>query len=186
MFEGWDSPKSGNWYWVSTAWLDLLISLRSIPEIKILMYVVEHTWGRQQEKVHITGDKFTKGTGLSKPSIIKGIRQAIEHGLLQVTEDIQDKGRIKRYFSISLDWRELTKKIKKERKPTQIQPRTPLKNSQRRKIMERDRYRCCHCNSWINLQIDHIIPVSKGGTNKKSNLQTLCKKCNRKKGVKCE
>jgi 5-methylcytosine-specific restriction endonuclease McrA len=38
--------------------------------------------------------------------------------------------------------------------------------------------RCVICNSW-DIEIDHIIPVSLGGTNDESNLQSLCKKCNR-------
>ena len=34
------------------------------------------------------------------------------------------------------------------------------------------------------LEIDHIIPVSKGGLTEESNLQTLCWKCNRSKSDK--
>jgi 5-methylcytosine-specific restriction endonuclease McrA len=34
------------------------------------------------------------------------------------------------------------------------------------------------------LEIDHIVPVSKGGTNDASNLQLLCQSCNRGKGNK--
>lgn len=34
------------------------------------------------------------------------------------------------------------------------------------------------------LEIDHIIPLSKGGMTTEDNLQTLCWKCNRSKGSK--
>lgn len=49
----------------------------------------------------------------------------------------------------------------------------------RQKIFKRDGYRCLCCGSRKNLTIDHIIPkCKKGGTDKNSNLQTLCRKCN--------
>lgn len=34
-----------------------------------------------------------------------------------------------------------------------------------------------------NLECDHIIPLARGGRTEMGNLQTLCKECNRKKGV---
>src|SRR5216683_2707298 len=36
----------------------------------------------------------------------------------------------------------------------------------------------------INLEMDHIVPVSKGGKTEESNLQTLCRRCNRAKSKK--
>jgi 5-methylcytosine-specific restriction endonuclease McrA len=36
----------------------------------------------------------------------------------------------------------------------------------------------------IKLEIDHVFPVSLGGSNEASNLQTLCSSCNRSKGPK--
>ena len=34
-----------------------------------------------------------------------------------------------------------------------------------------------------NLECDHIIPLARGGETEMSNLQTLCRDCNRKKGI---
>lgn len=55
----------------------------------------------------------------------------------------------------------------------------------REKIMIRDNYTCQICGKYmpdeVGLQIDHIIPVSKGGKSVPSNLRVLCSKCNLKK-----
>ncbi len=47
------------------------------------------------------------------------------------------------------------------------------------------KYRCSHCGKKFrkkNIDIDHIVPKSRGGTNDLSNLQALCRYCNRSKG----
>ena len=54
----------------------------------------------------------------------------------------------------------------------------------RTKVFERDAYRCLHCGAHLNLTVDHIKPESKGGTLDFDNLQTLCRPCNSRKGVK--
>ena len=51
-------------------------------------------------------------------------------------------------------------------------------------IWKRDNGRCAVCGSQEKLEFDHIIPLSKGGSNTARNLQLLCEKCNRSKGAK--
>lgn len=48
-------------------------------------------------------------------------------------------------------------------------------------------YQCRHCGKKYrksDMDVDHIIPQSKGGLNNPGNLQMLCKHCNRSKGNK--
>lgn len=60
----------------------------------------------------------------------------------------------------------------------------------RTQIKERDGYACKICGASVQsephllLEIDHIVPVSKGGLTTPDNLQALCWKCNRSKGAK--
>lgn len=52
----------------------------------------------------------------------------------------------------------------------------------RERILKKYNYKCVNCNATEKLEIDHIIPVSRGGREDEDNMQVLCKKCNLKKG----
>jgi 5-methylcytosine-specific restriction endonuclease McrA len=41
--------------------------------------------------------------------------------------------------------------------------------------------RCAHCGRHVKLEMDHVIPLSKGGPNVKENIQGLCRPCNASK-----
>jgi hypothetical protein len=48
-------------------------------------------------------------------------------------------------------------------------------------VWRRDGGKCVTCDSRNNLEYDHIIPVSKGGSNTLRNIELLCEACNRRK-----
>jgi HNH endonuclease len=62
--------------------------------------------------------------------------------------------------------------------------RKTLSATKRLEIWQRDGFKCVECGSETSLTVDHILAVSKGGTNDDSNLRTLCKSCNSRKGAR--
>ena len=60
-------------------------------------------------------------------------------------------------------------------------PRKPIPKSVRFEVFKRDKFTCQYCGASapdVILQVDHIKPVSKGGTNDIMNLVTACRDCN--------
>lgn len=65
----------------------------------------------------------------------------------------------------------LTPQIRKRYIPVYVQ----------RKVLERDGSKCRYCGSTENLEFDHIVLHSRGGSNCGNNLQSLCRACNRRR-----
>ncbi|WP_067837058.1 TerD family protein [Nocardia lijiangensis] len=51
-------------------------------------------------------------------------------------------------------------------------------------VWQRDGGKCVECGSGHYLEFDHVIPLSRGGATSASNLQILCRACNRAKGAR--
>lgn len=64
--------------------------------------------------------------------------------------------------------------------------RLPIADDVRRAVYERDHFRCVACGTTDDLSVDHIVAWSKGGLDDPSNLQTLCRSCNARKGTRGE
>ena len=52
-------------------------------------------------------------------------------------------------------------------------------------VYTRDGGICQCCGSSYSLEYDHIVPFSCGGSSNPSNIQLLCRKCNRSKSNSC-
>lgn len=62
--------------------------------------------------------------------------------------------------------------------------RHQLKFSTMMRIVRRDDYRCQHCMKKLQddeVEFDHIIPISKGGSSEEHNIRLTCFECNRDK-----
>jgi hypothetical protein len=62
-------------------------------------------------------------------------------------------------------------------------PREPIPQQVRREVWRRDQGRCVVCGSQERLEFDHIIPVSRGGSNTVRNIELRCEYHNRSKGA---
>jgi len=54
-------------------------------------------------------------------------------------------------------------------------------------VLRRDEFTCKYCGRQspvVILEVDHLVPVAKGGTDSQDNLVTACFDCNRGKGTK--
>ena len=59
--------------------------------------------------------------------------------------------------------------------------RKPISPSLRFDVLEKDNFTCQYCGvkaPEVKIEIDHIIPISKDGTNEIENLTTACFECN--------
>jgi 5-methylcytosine-specific restriction endonuclease McrA len=52
----------------------------------------------------------------------------------------------------------------------------------RARILRRDGERCAYCGGHAD-QVDHVVPVFAGGSDKRENLVAACGRCNREKGA---
>jgi len=78
----------------------------------------------------------------------------------------------------------LITRLPREEQQTEAAPDTRyISDQDRQYILKKYGYRCARCGSPSNLELDHIIPLSRGGATSVRNLQVLCRSCNRKKGI---
>lgn len=70
--------------------------------------------------------------------------------------------------------------------PKRKRARNELPNGLRHEVFKRDGYKCVECgatNKDVRLEVDHIVPLSNGGSDELTNLQTLCHECNMSKSA---
>jgi len=87
------------------------------------------------------------------------------------------------YFKQEKKFERLRKEIRlfEKLESMEVQSREPIPEDIRFIVWRRDGGKCVKCGSRRDLEFDHIIPVSKGGSNTERNIQLLCQRCNREK-----
>lgn len=110
---------------IPTMWINVCAEIDNLAELKVVQYVMRHTWGYQEYGTmkqikldeFVNGRKFRRGeragermdfgTGLSQKAVIAGLERAVKHGFLVCTIDESDKARVKKYYALKVADEEL-------------------------------------------------------------------------------
>ncbi|MVO95113.1 HNH endonuclease [Rhizobium leguminosarum] len=69
--------------------------------------------------------------------------------------------------------------------PLTPKPRRPkISRAMALRVIGKSGYQCQKCGTRDHLEIDHIIPLARGGDHVEDNMQALCATCNRSKGAR--
>ena len=60
----------------------------------------------------------------------------------------------------------------------------PQDSNMRDKIAQRDGFACKYCGATEHLEVDHVVPLSRGGANTVRNVVIACRSCNAAKNAK--
>lgn len=167
-----------------------LISEKTTPsEIKSHGDIIETDDNQKNNNDVLSSDSYSQGQP-EKLTIIKVLENYEKEWQIRLEraekrannaeqEIIQLKEELERYKA---EINDITEKINQSipDKTKYSRPRIP--EEIRVKVWRRDGGECARCGSRENLEFDHIVPISKGGSNTTRNIELLCEKCNRSKG----
>jgi hypothetical protein len=124
--------------------------------------------------VHLDDDSYKYELWLYQDCLygIKG-SYSKEHQKLLILESA-DKDRQK--------FERLTAKFSSEQTKAIKYERERISEDVRIAVWRRDQGKCVSCGSRERLEYDHIVPVTRGGSNTLRNVELLCETCNRAKG----
>jgi FtsK/SpoIIIE family/HNH endonuclease len=104
--------------------------------------------------------------------------------LLANTGDLGGARReLARLYADRPSWDDYLGLLNRVRPSAERPSRAPIPEDVRHAVWRRDEGRCVQCGSQEDLEFDHIIPFSRGGSNTERNLQLLCAPCNRRKAA---
>lgn len=121
-FDGFPTPTK-NFFSMPNAITDIIADITNMAELKVILYVIRHTWGFHEygKPKAISVDEFMngrrtrdgkgrmdKGTGLSHHSVIDGLKRAVEHEYLICEVDDSDLARVKKSYSLKMASEEAT------------------------------------------------------------------------------
>jgi hypothetical protein len=193
-FQGFTHPEQ-NWFKMPNEWTDITHDITSLAELKVVEYVLRHTWGYGEStdweikristsefidgRKRSDGSRMDRGTGLSAPSVYDGLKRAVEDNLLVKYVDNTDAGRVTHYYRMRMvgDEDGVVYAMGKDHKGKT--PWSEISEENIELVKKRAGRRCSYCgrpsHKW---HIDHIVPLNQGGPDDVDNLALACPECN--------
>ena len=115
-FEGF-VPPTKNYFPMPNEWIDICARIDNLAELKVIQYVLRHTWGFREYGIMKTisvdefihgrkrhdGTRMDNGTGLKSDRSVKdGIKAAIKHGYLIFEVDTSDPARTRKSYALKM------------------------------------------------------------------------------------
>lgn len=119
MFRGFPRSLEDGYTQLPNKWFEICQGIDNLAELKVVLYVIRHTWGfRDEDGEHeemkaITTDEFAygrkyrdgsrqdRGTGLGLTSVKEGLKRAITHHYLVCETDDSDLARIEKSYGLN-------------------------------------------------------------------------------------
>ena len=176
-FEGFDNPKQ-NWSRIPHQLIDALPIITSEAEMKVILYVLRHTWGFGDQRKTISidefcngrkrrdGNRFDSGVGLSENAVKDGLKRAIEHGFLTIEIDKRDLGRIHKTYALkSQTGSEVDPPQGQKLTPpgSEVDPRSEKETIERKKNGRAKKPRARNRLFDVLVEVTHSDPKSAGG-----------------------
>jgi hypothetical protein len=130
----------------------------------------DHRRDRPDQSTHVGGGRFTAAAGAAyriAVMLCKGCRRGWQHGagsLVEMSPPAVERAMCDAQWIGDLD------------SPIVERARQDITPATRRKVLQRDQFRCrvpgCHC--YTNLDVHHIVHREHGGTHELSNILCLC------------
>ncbi|SRR6266581_3171507 len=115
-FAGFVIPEK-NYFHMPNEWVDICAEIDNLAELKVIQYVLRHTWGFHEYGIPKTisvdefmhgrkrtnGTRIDSGTGLKSDRSVKdGLKAAIEHGYLIYEVDTSDPARTRKSYALKM------------------------------------------------------------------------------------